>query len=129
MLQAATSIGARRIGLALRASVVPSPPPSDDGALSSTAIHGPDPSLSPADVVLAQLELLQRGDNEALEECWKYVSPYGPLTDVHHSSAGPCARFKWTIKREPRWRQIGSRPMAALYKLHRCAPTLTQPQM
>lgn len=73
----------QRLGARLgapRACATPSPSGGD--APSAAVANGPNPALSPTDVVMAQLELLKRGDNEDLEECWSYVSPYGPLTDV-----------------------------------------------
>jgi len=82
-------------------------------------MHAFASACSSQEVIAQQLEALQSGGDEDLDRCWAFVSPYGPLSDVHASSAGPRARFKWTIRREPRWRQIGGRPYAALLNLHK----------
>ena len=82
-------------------------------------------SLAPAgplQIVQRQLACLQRGDDHDFDEFFEYVDPKGAFAVAHATSAsdGPVARLRWTMRREPRWKSIGSRPMAALlhHKAH-----------
>lgn len=77
----------------------------------------PSPKISPREVVEIQCAALQRGGNEDIEHMWRFVAPDGPLAVAHQSSAGAMARFRWTVRKEPRWRNIASRPHAALLSM------------
>lgn len=75
-----------------------------------------DANIEPLDIVRHQLSALQRGGDEDLAAFMQYCDPMGELCAAHDSSAsdGPLALFKAKIRREPRWRRIGQRPLAAL---------------
>ncbi len=96
--------------------------PSSRGALAHVRLlevqgpRGPSSSYDPLEVIAAQLSALQVGSDEELDRAWEFVDPDGPLALAHSSSAGARSRWKWEVRREPRWRQIGARPMAALFR-------------
>jgi hypothetical protein len=78
-----------------------SPPPRGNDAVTAAAAFagapnalavaeaalslGPRPGLSPLEVVEAQLALFKSAEDEDLEHCWSYFSPYGPTYDVSHA--------------------------------------------
>eukprot|EP00962_Isochrysis_galbana_P013562 scaffold3840_cov159-Isochrysis_galbana.AAC.3 len=83
----------QRVAQAPRACALPSasPPPSSGdlaAAPSATAVEdavpsrGPRPELSPMEVVQAQLALFRSAEEEDLDQCWSFFSPYGPTYDV-----------------------------------------------
>jgi hypothetical protein len=77
--------------------------------------EGPSPNLTPLEVVELMLGAFQRGTNQDIEELFAFVDPNGDLAMEHAmSSAGPMAKFRWTIRKEPRWKNIARRPQAAL---------------
>jgi hypothetical protein len=82
--------------LACAAPLPSPPPPSDDPAVATAPtaedeavpIRGPRPELSPLEVVEAQLALFKSAEEEDLEHCWSFFSPYGPTYDVSKNWRG-----------------------------------------
>jgi hypothetical protein len=77
----------------------------------------PAPDLKPLDVVVAAMSSLQRGGNEDIEHMWRFVDPTGELAVNHENSAGAMSKFRWQVRKEPRWRNIAQRPHAALLSM------------
>jgi hypothetical protein len=86
-------------------------------AAQLTELLQPKPELEPMQVVEASLASFKRGTNEDIEQLFNLVCPDGELAASYASSAGAMACFRWTIRREPRWKGIAGRPHAALLKL------------
>ena len=82
-----------------------------------TVLLGPRADLSPLDVVEAMLAAFQRGENDDIEQLFNFVLPDGDLARKYQSSVGPMPSFRWTIRKEPRWKNIARRPHAALLKM------------
>lgn len=77
-------------------------------------LAGPKPSLEPSQVVDSILQAFQRGSNEDIEALFQFVDPDGALASRYISSAGAMCAFRWSVRKEPRWRNIARRPQAAL---------------
>ena len=77
----------------------------------------PSPEVEPLAIVQLQLAALQRGTNEDIEYMWRFVAPDGELAADHENSAGSMSKFRWKIRKEPRWKNIGRRPHAALVRM------------
>ena len=60
------------------------------------------------------LAAFQRGTNEDIAELFAFVDPSGDLAHEHQSPVGPMSKFRWSIRKEPRWRNIAARPHAVL---------------
>ena len=73
-------------------------------------------ATEPLEIVREQLSCLQRGEDEDLNKFMSFVDYEGPFAEQFYSSApdGPIVLFRSKIRREPRWRRIGQRPVAAL---------------
>lgn len=60
------------------------------------------------------LAAFQRGTNEDIAELFAFVHPSGDLAAQHQSPVGPMPKFRWNIRKEPRWKNIARRPHATL---------------
>ena len=78
---------------------------------------GPKPELEPFEVADMVLAALQRGENDDIAALFEFVMPDGQLASEHESSAGAMSKFRWKIRKEPRWKNIARRPQAALLKM------------
>ena len=88
-----------------------------EAAEQVTVLLGPRPDLSPLEVVEAMLAAFQRGENDDIEQLFNFVLPNGDLASQYQSAVGPMLSFRWTIRKEPRWKSIARRPHAALLKM------------
>jgi len=78
---------------------------------------GPSPTLKPLEVIDKVCGAFQRGTDEDVEQLFHFVLPDGELALDNECSAGAMSKFRWTIRKEPRWKNIARRPHAALLKM------------
>lgn len=73
-------------------------------------------ATEPLDIIQSQLELLQRGADDDLRKFFSFCDLEGSFAArfANSSPDGPMTLFRSRIKREPRWKNIGQRPVAAL---------------
>jgi len=75
---------------------------------------GPSTELEPSTIVDMVMKGFQRGTNEDVEDLFQFVEPTGKLANSYQGSAGPMKNFRIKIRKEPRWKSIANRPIAAL---------------
>lgn len=84
--------------IALRSTVIAIIAGTSLGLLSCAGPELPDPSLSPYDVVLIQLEALQQNDlpvnDHGIEVAWNFASP------SNKENTGPLERFSLMVQNE-----------------------------
>jgi hypothetical protein len=91
----------------------PTPMPAPTPALTPRV---PTKTMPPLEIVQKQLNDLQTGDDASLNHFFSFCDREGAFANKFESSApdGPIVLFKSKIRREPRWKSIGHRPVAAL---------------
>mmetsp|Transcript_33988 Transcript_33988/g.112495 ORF Transcript_33988/g.112495 Transcript_33988/m.112495 type:complete len:240 (+) Transcript_33988:54-773(+) len=105
----------RAVSLCAERSVDPGVSVSEAAAQVKALL--PRPELEPLQVVEALCAAFQRGGDDDIEALFALVAPDGQLCRAYRSSAGSMPAFRWTIRREPRWKGIAGRPQAALLKM------------